>query len=154
MPDGSVDAVVAGQAAHWFEPVAAAAEMRRVLRSGGVVGLIWNFRDARVPWVRALEDIVTEQSPDRADDVRAVTGIAERLPADVDRFESVLLQTVTPDQVVSGIGTRSYAALMDPAERAAFLERIRALLDTHPDTRGRDRLELPHRTVAYRLTPR
>ncbi|MGY1679716.1 class I SAM-dependent methyltransferase [Geodermatophilus sp. SYSU D01176] len=29
LPDGSVDAVVAGQAAHWFEPEPAAVQMRR-----------------------------------------------------------------------------------------------------------------------------
>jgi SAM-dependent methyltransferase len=40
--DASVDAVVAGQAAHWFDPAPAAREIRRVLRPGGVLGLIWN----------------------------------------------------------------------------------------------------------------
>ena len=42
LPDGSVDAVVAGQAAHWFDPEPAAVQLRRVLRPGGVVGLVWN----------------------------------------------------------------------------------------------------------------
>ena len=54
LPDADVDAVVAGQAAHWFDPVPAAAELRRVLRPGGVVGFVWNTRDETVPWVRAL----------------------------------------------------------------------------------------------------
>jgi len=154
VPDAGVDAVVAGQAAHWFDPEPTATELRRVLRPGGVVGLIWNFRDGRVPWVAALEDLVTEESPDRADDQRAVDDLARHLPAVVDWFESSLVQTVTPEQLVAGIGTRSYAALMDGDRRTAFLGRVRALLDTHSDTRGRNLLELPHRTVAYRLTPR
>jgi SAM-dependent methyltransferase len=154
LPDASVDAVVAGQAAHWFDPAPTGAELRRVLRPGGVVGLIWNFRDGRVPWVAALDELVNEQRRDRADDRRAVDALARVLPAVVDRFESSLVQTATPEQVVGGIGTRSYAALMDPDQRSAFLGRVRALLDAHPDTHGRDRLEVPHRTVAYRLTPR
>jgi SAM-dependent methyltransferase len=154
LPDASVDAVVAGQAAHWFDPAPTAAELRRVLRPGGVVGLIWNFRDGRVPWVAALDELVNEQRQDRADDQRAVDDLARLLPAVVDRFESSLVQAATPEQVVGGIGTRSYAALMDPAQRSAFLGRVRALLAAHPATRGRDRLEVPHRTVAYRLTPR
>ena len=153
VPGNSIDAVVAGQAAHWFDPVPTAAELRRVLRPGGVVGLIWNFRDSRVPWVGALEELVTEQNRDRADDRRAVDDLARTLPAVVDRFESGLAQTVTPEQLVGGIGTRSYAALMDPDQRAAFLGRVRALLEAHPDTRGRTLLELPHRTVVYRLAP-
>ena len=41
----SVDLVVAGQAFHWFEPVAARAEFTRVLRPGvGAVALLWNER--------------------------------------------------------------------------------------------------------------
>ena len=154
VPGADVDAVVAGQAAHWFDPAPTAAELRRVLRPGGVVGLIWNFRDGRVPWVAALDALVNEQRQDRADDRRAVADLARALPAAVDEFESSLVQTATPEQVVGGIGTRSYAALMDPARRTAFLGRVRALLDTHPATRGRDLLEVPHRTVVYRLTPR
>ena len=154
VPDAAVDAVVAGQAAHWFDPAPTAAELRRVLRPEGVVGLLWNFRDGRVPWVGALEELITQESPDRADDQRAVDDLARHLPAVLDWFESGLVQTATPEQVVGGIGTRSYAALMDPARRTAFLGRVRALLDTHPDTRRRAVLELPHRTVAYRLTPR
>jgi hypothetical protein len=125
-----------------------------VLRPGGVVGLVWNFRDSRVPWVGALDALVTQQNQDRADDESAVDELARLLPADVDRFESSLTQTATPEQVVAGIGTRSYAAVMDPERRTAFLGRVRELLDAHPDTRGRDVLELPHRTVVYRLTPR
>ena len=41
-PDSSVDAVVAAQAAHWFDWGAFAAELRRVLRPGGVAA-IWTY---------------------------------------------------------------------------------------------------------------
>jgi SAM-dependent methyltransferase len=54
LPDASVDAVVAGQAFHWFDPARAVPEMVRVLRPGGVVGLFWNLFDDRVPWVAEL----------------------------------------------------------------------------------------------------
>jgi hypothetical protein len=43
---------------------------------------------------------------------------------------------------------------MDDAGRAQFLGRVRDLLATHPDTRGRDQLDLAYTTRAYRLTPR
>jgi SAM-dependent methyltransferase len=154
IPDRSVDAVVAGQAAHWFDPAPAAAEMRRVLRPGGVVGLIWNTRDTRVPWVAALDDLLTGETRGHAADQSVVDDFTRLLRADDEWFESGLLQTLSPEQLVAGIGTRSYAATMEHAGRTALLDRVRALLAGHPDTRGRAQLELPYVTVAHRLLPR
>ena len=153
LPDGDVDAVVAGQAAHWFDPARASLEMRRVLRPGGVVGLIWNARDERVPWVAALGALLAGEARGHEADQTVVERFVRRLPARGEVLESGIVQTVPPEQVIAGIGTRSYVATMDAAGRDAFLGRIRELLATHPDTRGRDVLELPYRTAAHRLIP-
>ena len=154
LPDADVDAVVAGQAAHWFDPGPAAAELRRVLRPGGVVGFVWNVRDERVPWVAALGAALAAEARGHEADQGVVTAFAAALPADVATAASATVQRVTPEQVVAGIGTRSYVATMTPDARAAFLDGIRDLLAAHPDSAGRDVLELPYRTDAYRLTPR
>jgi SAM-dependent methyltransferase len=154
LPDGDVDAVVAGQAAHWFDPVPTAAELRRVLRPGGVVGFVWNTRDERVPWVGALGELLAEEARDHEADQGVVELFAAELPATVETYDSATVQHLTPEQVVAGIGTRSYVATMDDAGRTRFLGRVADLLASHPDTRGRARLELPYTTRAYRLTPR
>ncbi|MGY1670932.1 class I SAM-dependent methyltransferase [Geodermatophilus sp. SYSU D00710] len=154
LPDRSVDAVVAGQAAHWFDPDPAARELRRVLRPGGVVGLVWNTRDESVPWVAALGAALAAEARDHEADQGVVAAVARVLPADVATHRSGTVQRVTPEQVVRGIGTRSYVATMTAERRAAFLGGLRDLLATHPDTAGRDLLDLPYRTDAYRLTPR
>jgi SAM-dependent methyltransferase len=152
--DGSVDAVVAGQAAHWFEPEDAAREIRRVLRPGGVLGLIWNSRDERVPWVAALGAALAAEARGHEADQGVVDDFAAALSADVAVTESEVVQRLTPEEVVAGIATRSYVAVMDAARRADFLARLRQLLADHPDTRGRQELDLPYVTRAYRLTPR
>jgi SAM-dependent methyltransferase len=154
LPDAGVDAVVAGQAAHWFDPAPAAAELRRVLRPGGVVGFVWNTRDERVPWVAALGRLLAAEARDHEADQGVVARFAAELRAEVTVLDSGVVQRVSPEQVVGGIGTRSYVATMEDARRADFLGRVRALLAEHPDTCGRDVLELPYRTRAYRLTPR
>lgn len=51
VPDHSVDVVTVAQAFHWFEPHAAAAELRRVLRRRGAVAALWNTRRIDLePW--------------------------------------------------------------------------------------------------------
>jgi SAM-dependent methyltransferase len=52
--DGSLDAVVVSSAWHWMDPAVAVPEVARVLRPGGVFGLLWNGPDRRVEWVSEL----------------------------------------------------------------------------------------------------
>jgi SAM-dependent methyltransferase len=151
LPDADVDAVVAGQAAHWFDPTTAAPEIARVLRPGGVVGLIWNTRDERVPWVAALGELLAGEARGHEADQTVVERFARELGATDECREFAIVQVAEPEQVVAGIATRSYAATMDERTRERFLGRIRDLLATHPDTRGRTRLELPYVTAAHRL---
>ena len=49
LPDASVDGVFVAQAFHWFANDAAVGEIARVLRSGGVLALIWNEPDDTRP---------------------------------------------------------------------------------------------------------
>jgi SAM-dependent methyltransferase len=42
--NASVDLVIAAQAFHWFDPVAARREFARILRPHGLIALIWNSR--------------------------------------------------------------------------------------------------------------
>jgi SAM-dependent methyltransferase len=49
--DGSLDAVLVADAWHWFDAEATTAELRRVLKPGGWLGLVWNVVSAPVePW--------------------------------------------------------------------------------------------------------
>ena len=47
LPDASVDAVLAGNALHWFDMAVAAPEIARVLAPGGVLAGLWNVLDDR-----------------------------------------------------------------------------------------------------------
>src|SRR5256886_989687 len=60
LPAGAVDAVVAGQAYHWFDPEPAHREIARVLAHGGGFAPVWNVRDDSVPWVAELTRIADD----------------------------------------------------------------------------------------------
>jgi ubiquinone/menaquinone biosynthesis C-methylase UbiE len=65
LDDRSVQAVMAGQAFHWFDPEKTKAEFARVLVPGGLVMLIWNDRSPdATPFLRAYERLLTDRCPE------------------------------------------------------------------------------------------
>jgi SAM-dependent methyltransferase len=154
LPDGDVDVVTAGQAAHWFDPAPAAAEMRRVLRPGGAVAFLWNMRDDRVSWSAALDALLAQEQVERFSPRAVTEAFVRELDADLQTYESVAVQRQTPDDVVAGLATRSYVATMSEPRRADFLAAVRELLATHPDTRGREVVEVRLVSSAWRMLPR
>jgi ubiquinone/menaquinone biosynthesis C-methylase UbiE len=52
--DGRLDAITVAQGFHWFATGEALAEMHRVIRPRGCLGLIWNHRDTSDPLQAAL----------------------------------------------------------------------------------------------------
>jgi len=146
--DGSVDAVTAAQAWHWFDKPAAAAEFVRVVRPGGVIGLFWNVRDDRVPWMDALSDLVDGEDSMRATRSDAVAEIAAVHPG-VERGDFPHTVAMTPEAVVGLVATFSYVRLRTDADDVYAA--VRTLLATHPDTAGRDVVEVPYVCAAYRI---
>jgi SAM-dependent methyltransferase len=154
LPDADVDVVTAGQAAHWFDPAPAAGELRRVLRPGGAVTFVWNMRDDRVAWSAALDGLLAQEQVERFTPRGVTDAFVRELDADLETYESVAVQRQTPDDVVAGLATRSYVATMSEQRRADFLGSVRDLLATHPDTRGREVVEVRLVSSAWRMRPR
>ncbi|MCU1474668.1 class I SAM-dependent methyltransferase [Amnibacterium sp.] len=148
LPDGSVDAAVLGQAWHWVDPEAASAELGRVVRPGGVLGLLWNIRDEGVPWVAELGAIMHGSAAEQMIDGGAVHVAAPFGPLAEHRVTWSVPRT--PDEIVALAASRSYLIALPEDDRAAVLERIRDLLAAHPATTGRDRIDLPYVTYAFR----
>lgn len=146
---GSVDALAAGQAFHWFDPAAALSEAYRVLRAGGRLGLVWNVRDQTVPWVARwteLVDRVADGVPRahqrRWEDVVAATDLFDHL--DTRTFANT--HQVARETAVERLASTSAVAALDADRRRALLDEFRAALDTDPATRGRDDIAVPYRT--------
>jgi SAM-dependent methyltransferase len=63
--DLSVDFVTAGQAFHWFDPLAAHREFRRILKPGGFAVAAWNDRRiSETRFGREYEDLLVQFSTD------------------------------------------------------------------------------------------
>lgn len=64
LADASVDFVTAGQAFHWFEPVAARCEFARILKPCGWVVIAWNDRQLETPFASAYENLLVTYGMD------------------------------------------------------------------------------------------
>jgi SAM-dependent methyltransferase len=154
LPDASVDAVLVGQAFHWFDPERAGLEIARVLRPGGVLAALWNAEDDSVDWVAGYHEAasVHRRVPgvptggNRADLPR----LAYFTPS--ARTEFGHTRPVTAPGIVGELGTHSWALLSTPEERATVFARVRAYLTgpSGPATGPDEVFELPLRTAVFR----
>jgi len=149
----SVDAVTVAQAFHWFDADAAFAELARVLRPRGRLGIIWNARDRTVDWIDrawAIMDRIEKQAPWRDHEHWHQSALGER-PGFGAIHEATFHheQAFTPAGVVDRFRGVSHVATLEPEARDAVLEEVRELIATHPDTRGKSELRIPYRVDAY-----
>lgn len=156
LPAAAADAVVAGQAWHWFDQAVAGPQLARIVRPGGTVAAVWNSRDEDVDWVRAWSVLVEEGAhptgrgllvDEAGPDFGA--GFGPREDA-VFHHEQVL----APGELVTLAASRSYTIALPEDRRRALLERVAELVANHPDLAGRDEVGLPYRVDAHRAVRR
>jgi SAM-dependent methyltransferase len=159
LEDGSVDAVLAGNAMHWFDMDVAGPEIARVLAPGGVLAGLWNTLDDRVEWVAGLARVSGPAAIGPRDTPAAwrVQTAEMHLPASgAPRFDSAEQaefphgQRRTADSLVATLATRAGVLVMPEAEREELLGRIRAYLASRPET-ARGEFILPMLTCALRV---
>ncbi|CAM3424666.1 class I SAM-dependent methyltransferase [Stackebrandtia soli] len=138
LPDASVDAVLAGNAMHWFDMAVAGPEIARVLAPEGVLVGMWNVVDDRIDWVAELgrvagdaaigpRDVQSNWRVATADMHLPKTGVDARFGSP-ERAEFPHGQDRTVDSLIETLATRAGMLVMPEREREATLERIRAFL--------------------------
>jgi ubiquinone/menaquinone biosynthesis C-methylase UbiE len=143
--DASVDAVIAGQAFHWFDLDRALPEIARVLRPGGHVCLTWNYRNEKIPWVRRLGALIGTQEHQQ-DPAQAL--IFSELFGFVEDKEFSHWQVIDRKSIQDLVLSRSNVAVLDEQGRAAKLAEVLAFYDEYG--RGMDGMQLPYVTRCYR----
>ena len=154
LPDASVDAVVAGQAFHWFDQERAAAEFRRISGPNGIIALVWNVRKSNdSPFMEEYNKIVA----DFATESVSPTHEAEKMEHLFDRLKQLFgsgLRTRCFDNVQDlnweGIRGRllssSYAPLDGQPGHEPMIEALRCIFDRHQ----RDcRVRINYTTMVY-----
>jgi SAM-dependent methyltransferase len=142
LPDASVDAVVVGQAFHWFDGRAALPEIHRVLRPDGLLALFWNRRvpDDRVN--RAFDELVDpyrHDTPTHRHDAWRAAFDGTSLFVPISEHVLPNEQRLDADGMAARVGSISFIAALPEAERQRVVEEARAIAGEGPVT-------VPYRT--------
>jgi len=159
LPDGGADAVLVGQALHWFDLDRAMPEIARVLTGDGVLAALWNVDDDRVGWVATLAAISKRNSSvtllrwrddlGRSRQERlAAAGAGLFGPGRVREFEYG--QRRTADSLLATIATHSHLLVMEEPERTRLLAQVSEFLHARPETSAGE-FVLPMVTVVLRI---
>jgi SAM-dependent methyltransferase len=145
----SVDVVVAAQAFHWFDLDRALPEIARVLRPGGHLGLVWNLRDERIPWVRRLGALIgtLEQENDPTNAL-----LSSHLFGFVETSTYRFWQPLDRPRLHDLVRSRSNVASMSEVERDRVLRKVDDLYESYG--RGPDGMLMPYVTHCFRAVVR
>lgn len=150
---GSVDAVVCAQSFHWFATPAAIAEIHRVLKPGGVFGLIWNQRDESVSWVADLNQLLAHYQGDAP---RMISGEWRKVfPAPgfgpLHEVSFPHAHIGPPGRViVDRFMSVSFIAALPALEREQVLTQLRALIARTPSLANHSEVSVPYVTMGFR----
>ncbi|MCC9311218.1 methyltransferase domain-containing protein [Kitasatospora sp. RB6PN24] len=136
--DESADLVTYAQAFHWTDPDRSIPEALRVLRPGGALVLFWNLKDRSVDWLAEQERRHAAALPSYHyyGTMNAVTEPLSRHPLEVSGATVRWERTITVDDVITDLRSKSYFAVAEPELRESVLADDRAwLLGLFPDGR-------------------
>jgi ubiquinone/menaquinone biosynthesis C-methylase UbiE len=149
LANASVDAVAVGAAFHWFDQTVALAEIARVLRRPGVLGLLGNSFDTATPWVAAVREILGPPAIERRGHWPAVKELSERF-TEVEQHEFPHAQEIDRASLRDLASSRSSLAIMSESQRDTVLARLDLLWEHEPELTANTQVLLPWRTRVRR----
>ncbi|MCI4362816.1 MAG: class I SAM-dependent methyltransferase [Thermoplasmata archaeon] len=149
---GVYDAVFAAQAFHWFDPARALPELRRVLKRGGGLGLLWNVRDDAHPVFAGMSRLLDEVNPGVPShrEPRWRRALEEDPGfAPLREFHLGFRRESDLQDPVDRVASVSFVATLPASEKEALLARVRSLGLSDPELARTGRVELPYHTDVY-----
>lgn len=152
LPDSSVDAVICAQCFHLFATPQALAEIHRVLKPGGALGLIWNIRDSRIHWVAEVIKIMApyDNWPPGWEAMEwrkafPARGFGPLLEREFQNPHSGPPENVIVDRALSV----SSIATLPSAEKDRVISQLWDLIARTPELAGQREISFPNVTYAY-----
>jgi SAM-dependent methyltransferase len=147
--DASVDAVAVGAAFHWFDQDIALAEIARVLRAPGVLGLLGNAFDTSVSWVARVREILGPPAIERRGHWPSADTLGECFK-EIDERQFPHQQAIDRASLRDLASSRSSLAIMPESERETVLAKLDVLWEQEPELVEAEQTFLPWRARVRR----
>lgn len=156
LADQSMDAVICAQSFDWFANPTALAEIARILKPNAPLALIWNQRDCRIPWVKALAEHI---APLEANTPRYHDDQWKKVFENQNLFDIVNLKvfpqqhTGSVEQVVSKrLLSTSFIAALPQDEQQQLKQQFEKIVLDYTGRRPHEEICFPYQTFAYHFT--
>lgn len=136
LPHACVDFAAAGQAYHWFDQARTAAEIRRILKPGGHVVLVWNDRrTTATPFLVAYEQMLRKFAVDykemnhrrlQPEAIREALGTEELL---LHTFENK--QILNKEALAGRVRSSSYCPTRNHPKYEAMMTEVERLFEMY-----------------------
>jgi len=149
--DRVADLVCCATAFHWFDYGPAVTEILRVLNADGALGLIWNVRDNRVPWVASFSKLLDCYAGDTP---RQSSGKWRGIFSDA-RFEHVATKsypfthTIPASGIVDRALSTSFIAALPQAKQEDVRARVLRIIQSDPSLMAQGLIQFPYVTKFY-----
>lgn len=154
LTDHSVDAVLSADAWHWFPEAETVKEVRRVLRPGGWLGLVWNTPAPVAPWEYELAGIDPDKkSADGTPTSPVRSGFGPFPDHECEREIFPWAWSITPERFRSYLATNSALITMSTAEREDKLDSSAAVVRAACEEATSTSVPLNHVAACFRWRP-
>lgn len=156
--DHTVDMIICGQSFHWFANHRALAEFNRVLKSNGILVLLWNRADSLgKEWADNITRYIDSLNPDKA--VRYKSMEWKKAFDDQKFFSTVQekqfshQQRVTRDLIIKRMLSTSFVAALPSEQKTKLVQDVEKMLDNVDEIRDAEEIDLTHLTDVYWCSP-
>lgn len=153
LPDASADLVCCATCFHWFDYARATAEILRIARPGAHLALIWNVRDASVPWVCEVGRLLDAYRgvPHRYESGQWRTILGDVRFALVRETGHPFVHRMPVRGIVDRVLSSSFIAALPQSEQDAVRQRVLDIVVAHPQLAGAGEIEFPYVSKLYLL---
>lgn len=148
LPDNSVDYITAAQAFHWFDSEVFKKECRRILKRGGNVIVVYNFKDEKSACTKALADLYRKYNSEFCGFSNGMSGkkCISFFAGKCDIFRTDNTQIYDRQGYINNVLSSSYSLKDDDGRYAEYLKEINGIFDMFSSD---DRIVVPTETIAY-----